>query len=72
MKKIRDVFDKTTEWIGEKLFPGMEEKARKQRVTWILVALLCVILVGIFRYRAMQQLYQYQRIADAYSVLLGE
>lgn len=72
MKKIREAFDKTTEWIGEKMFPGADERSRKRLATWILVALLCMALVGIFRYRAMQELRQYQRIADAYTILLGE
>lgn len=72
MKKVKDGFDRLTGWIGEKLFPGADEKSRKRLAAWIVVALLCMALVGAFRYRAMQELKQYQRIADAYTILLGE
>lgn len=72
MKKIRDGFDRLTGWVGEKLFPSADEKSRKRLAAWLLTALLCMALVGVFRYRAMQELKQYQRIADAYTILLGE
>lgn len=72
MKKVRDGFDRLTGWVGEKLFPGADEKSRKRFAAWIVAALLCMALVGAFRYRAMQEFRQYQRIADAYTILLGE
>ena len=72
MKKVREGFDRLTEWLGAKLFPGADEKSRKRLAAWILIALFCMVLVGGFRYRAMQELRQYQRIADAYTILLGE
>ena len=69
-EKVREVFDKAKEKLGEKLFPDMEKKKRKRLagklITWFIVALICMTGVGILRYRAERELRQYQRIADAY------
>ncbi|MCM1223771.1 MAG: hypothetical protein NC548_55905 [Lachnospiraceae bacterium] len=64
MKKIRKVYDRAASWIGEKLFPHADEQTRKRLAAMVLVGLVCLVLVSIFRYRAMQQIMQYQRIAD--------
>lgn len=78
-KKVREVVDEAEEKLGGKLFPDMEEKRRKRLagkvIAWFLVALICTVGVGIFRYRAERELRQYQRIADAYrqiEILLEE
>ncbi|MBD5445149.1 MAG: hypothetical protein HDR29_06310, partial [Lachnospiraceae bacterium] len=53
-EKVREVFDKAKEKLGEKLFPEMEKKKRKRLagklITWFIVALICMTGVGILRY----------------------
>ena len=69
-KKVREAVDTAQEKLGEKLFPEMEEKKRKQLagkvIAGFLIALICMTGMGIFRYRAEKELRQYQKIADAY------
>ena len=75
MKKVMKFIDGVTGRIGEKLFPHAEEKKRKQYARCLLIALICLVIVGAVRYQAERELRQYQRIADAYmqlDILLDE
>lgn len=72
MKKVMNFIDGVTDWIGEKVFSKAEEKKRKQYARYLLIALICLAVVGVFRYRAERELRQYQRIADAFEILLDE
>ena len=72
MKKAMKFIDSLTDWIGVKIFSSAEEKKRKQYARYILIALICLVIVGAFRYRAERELRQYQRIADAFEILLDE
>lgn len=66
MEKLKD----SIRWLEEKLFPDLPEKKRQRITVQIIVgislALICMIGMGIFRYKAMKQLEKYQAIADAY------
>ena len=59
--------------LGEKLFPSLPEKKRQritvQIIAGILLTIVCMIGMGIFRYKAVKQLEKYQAIADAYTQL---
>ena len=72
MKKAMKFIDSLTDWIGEKIFSSAEEKKRKQYARCLLIALICLVIMGAFRYRAEKELRQYQRIADAFEILLDE
>ena len=75
MKKVMKFIDGVTDRIGEKLFSSVEEKKRKQYARCLLIALICLVIVGAVRYQAERELRQYQRIADAYmqlDILLDE
>ena len=69
MDKIKDYIGR----LGEKLFPNLPEKKRNRITVQIIVgttvSLICIIGMGIFRYRAVKQLEEYQAIADAYTQL---
>ena len=69
MEKIK----RFTDWLGEKLFPDLPEKKRQRIAAQIIVgislALICMVGMGIFRYRAVKQLEKYQAIADTYAQL---
>ena len=69
MEKIKDYIGR----LGEKLFPNLPEKKRNRITVQIIVgttvSLICIIGMGIFRYRAVKQLEEYQAIADAYTQL---
>ena len=56
MEKIK----RFTDWLGEKLFPDLPEKKRQRIAAQIIVgislALICMVGMGIFRYRAVKQL----------------
>lgn len=69
MEKIKDFI----RWFGEKLFPALPEKKRQritiQIIAGILLAIVCMTGMGIFRYKAVKQLEEYQAIADAYTQL---
>lgn len=60
-------------WLGEKLFPGLPEKKRQRIAVQVIVGIslgvICMVGMGIFRYRAVKQLEKYQAIADAYAEL---
>lgn len=68
MKKAKDFIDGLTGKIGKKLFPGADEKAGKRWAAWLLIFLLGVAVTGIHQYRVMQEVRQYQRIMDTYSI----
>ena len=59
--------------LGVKLFPGLPERKRQRITVQIIVGtslvLVCMIGMGIFRYKAVKQLEKYQAIADAYAEL---
>ena len=69
MEKIK----RFTDWLGEKHFPDLPEKKRQRIAAQIIVgislALICMVGMGIFRYRAVKQLEKYQAIADTYAQL---
>ena len=69
MEKLKD----SIRWLGEKLFPDLPEKKRQritvQIIAGISLAFVCMMGMGIFRYRAVKQLEKYQAIADAYAQL---
>ncbi len=69
MKKARDFIDRVTGRIGRQLFPGADENTGKRRAAWLLIFLFGVAVMGICQYRVMQEVRQYQRIMDTYSVL---
>ena len=68
MKKVKDFIDRLTGRIGEKLFPGADEKNRKRRTAWLLIFLFGVAVMGFHQYRVMQEVRQYQRIMETYSL----
>ncbi len=59
--------------LGEKLFLDLPERKRNritvQIIAGIIISFVCIIGMGIFRYRAVKQLEKYQAIADAYAEL---
>ncbi len=59
--------------LGGKLFPNLPERKRNritvQIIIGVTVCFICIIGMGIFRYRAVKQLEEYQAIADAYTQL---
>ena len=59
--------------LGEKLFPNLPERKRNritvQIIIGVTVSFICIVSMGIFRYRAVKQLGEYQAIADAYTQL---
>ena len=61
--------DGVTGWIGEKVFSKAEESKRKQYARCLLIALICLVIVGAIRYRAEREFRQFQRVADAYKYL---
>ena len=69
MEKIKDFIG----WLGEKLFPDLPERKRQRLTVRIIVgislAIVCMTGMGIFRYRAVKQLKEYQAIADTYTRL---
>ena len=69
MEKIKDFIS----WLGEKLFPGLPERKRQRIAVQIIVGIslgvICMVGMGIFRYKAVKQLEKYQAIADAYAEL---
>lgn len=69
MEKIKDFIS----WFGEKLFPDLQEKKRQRIAVQIIVgislAFVCMVGMGIFRYKAVKQLEKYQAIANAYAQL---
>ena len=69
MEKIKEFVG----WFGEKLFPNLPERKRQrltiQIIAGILLAIVCMTSMGIFRYKAVKQLEEYQAIADAYTQL---
>lgn len=69
MEKIKEFVG----WLGEKLFPNLPERKRQrltiQIIAGILLAIVCMTSMGIFRYKAVKQLEEYQAIADAYTKL---
>ena len=69
MEKIKDFIS----CLGEKLFPDLPEKKRQRLTVQIIVGIsltfVCVAGMGIFRYRAVKQLEEYQAIADTYTRL---
>lgn len=69
MKKVMKFIDGVTDWIGEKLFSSTEEKKRKQYARCLLIALICLVIVGAVRYQAEREFRQFQRVADAYKYL---
>ena len=69
MKKAMKFIDSLADWIGEKIFSSAEEKKRKQYARCLLIALICLVIVGAIRYRAEREFRQFQRIADAYRYL---
>lgn len=60
-------------WSGEKFFPDLPEKKRQRIAVQIIVgislAFVCMVGMGIFRYKAVKQLEKYQAIADTYAQL---
>ncbi len=60
-------------WLGEKLFPDLPGKKRHRITVQIIVsislAFICMMGMGIFRYKAAKQLEKYQAITDAYAQL---
>ena len=72
MKKAMKFIDSLTDWIGEKIFSSAEEKKRKQYARYLLIALICLVIMRAFRYWAEKELRQYQRIAEAFEILLDE
>ncbi len=69
MKKVKEFWDGLTGRIGKKLFPGADEKTGKRRAAWLLILLLSAALMCIYQYKATQELRQYQRIMETYSIL---
>lgn len=69
MEKIKDFIS----WLGERLFPDLPEKKRQRITVQIIVGIslasICMVGMGIFRYKAVKQLEKYQAIADAYAQL---
>lgn len=69
MEKIKEFVG----WLGEKFFPNLPERKRQrltvQIIAGILLAIVCMTGMGIFRYKAVKQLEEYQAIADAYTRL---
>lgn len=69
MEKIK----RFTDWLGEKLFPDLTERKRQRITVQIIVgislAFVCMVGMGIFRYKAAKQLEKYQAIADTYAQL---
>lgn len=69
MEKIK----RFTDWLGEKLFPDLTERKRQRITVQIIVgislAFVCMVGMGIFRYKAAKQLEKYQAIADTYTQL---
>ncbi len=68
MNKAKDFIDRLTGRIGKKLFPGADEKSRKRWAVWLLIFLFGVTVMGFYQYRVMQEVRQYQRIMDTYSL----
>ncbi len=60
-------------WVGGKLFPDLPEWKRTritvQLIAGISIAIVCMTGMGIFRYKAVKQLEEYQAVADAYTKL---
>ena len=69
MEKIKEFVG----WLGEKLFPDLTERKRQRITVQIIVgislAFVCMVGMGIFRYKAAKQLEKYQAIADTYAQL---
>ena len=69
MEKIKDFITR----LGEKLFPNLPERKRQRIAVQIIVGIsfgiICMVGMGIFRYKAVKQLEKYQAIADAYAEL---
>ncbi len=69
MEKIKYLIGR----LGGKLFPNLPERKRNritvQIIIGVAVSFICIIGMGIFRYRAAKQLEEYQAIADAYTQL---
>ncbi len=69
MERLKDFITR----LGEKLFPNLPERKRnritRQVIIGVAVSFVSIAGMGIFRYRAVKQLEEYQAIADAYTRL---
>ncbi len=69
MERLKDFITR----LGEKLFPNLPERKRNritvQVIIGVAVSFVSIAGMGIFRYRAVKQLEEYQAIADAYTRL---
>ena len=69
MERLKDFITR----LGEKLFTNLPERKRNrltvQVIIGVAVSFVSIAGMGIFRYRAVKQLEEYQAIADAYTQL---